>query len=112
MGTSVSPWVEGRSRGVQVVAINADGLMCDYSVQLDTGVSSLERECSLADEDHGGARPAAAGARWIGGGDAGGGGAGGGAGGGGGGGGAAGAGGAGRQGAAYPDMVGRCRLNR
>jgi hypothetical protein len=35
---------------VQVVAINVDGLMCEYGVNLDTGVSSLERECSLADE--------------------------------------------------------------
>ena len=80
-GHSHSP--AGRVTGVQVVAVNADGLMCEYGVDLETGASSLERECSLADEDGGGfgangTRAAAAGARWIGGGDVNGGGGGGG----------------------------------
>ena len=39
---------------VRVVAVNADGLLCEYSADYSTGAVALERECSVDDYDGGG----------------------------------------------------------
>ena len=39
---------------VRVVAVNADGLLCEYSADCNTGAVALERECSVDDYDGGG----------------------------------------------------------
>ena len=76
---------------VRVVAVNADGLLCEYSADYSTGAVALERECSVDDYDGGGFPSLGAavggdgagsggdgggaavpgGARWLGGGDVG-----------------------------------------
>jgi autophagy-related protein 18 len=69
---------------VHVVAVNADGLMCEYGADYVTGRVALTRECSVDDVDgagftrggdgtNGGGDGAAVpgGARWLGGGDVG-----------------------------------------
>ncbi len=77
---------------VRVVAVNADGLLCEYSADYSTGAVALERECSVDDYDgggfpnlgaaggggdgagsgrDGGGAAVPGGARWLGGGDVG-----------------------------------------